>query len=153
MTEQDPQGIYVLAGPNGAGKSSVVGTTLLSRGATFFDPDEYTRTLLSRDASLSEAEANSDAWHAMVRLLVRAIDERRSFVFETTLGGSTIAGHLQRAAAEGLDVRIWYVALASPELHIERVRLRVAAGGVATPSRPPRSVRGTTAAECTSSSF
>jgi predicted ABC-type ATPase len=36
---------------------------------------------------------------------------------------------LSDAAAQGFEVRIWYVGLASPELHIERVRNRVRAGG------------------------
>lgn len=36
---------------------------------------------------------------------------------------------LRQAVAEGLQVRVWYAGLATPELHITRVRARVAAGG------------------------
>ena len=36
---------------------------------------------------------------------------------------------LENAAEAGLEVRVWYVALESPELHIDRVRRRVAKGG------------------------
>jgi predicted ABC-type ATPase len=36
---------------------------------------------------------------------------------------------LQEALASGLEVRIWYVGLATPELHVARVRSRVARGG------------------------
>ena len=36
---------------------------------------------------------------------------------------------LSEAASQGFEVRIWYVGLASPDLHIERVRNRVRAGG------------------------
>src|SRR5437899_2385939 len=49
--------------------------------------------------------------------------------FETTLGGATITALLERALASGLDVRVWYVGLGSVELHLARVRARVAAGG------------------------
>ena len=42
---------------------------------------------------------------------------------------STITGLLERAAARGIEVRVWYVGLSSPELHIARVRARVAKGG------------------------
>jgi hypothetical protein len=64
-----------------------------------------------------------------VRLLERAVAERKSFAFETTLGGRTITTLLDRAASAGLEVRIWYVGLQNPAQHIERVRARVAHGG------------------------
>lgn len=44
-------------------------------------------------------------------------------------GGGTIPGLLLEAANVGLPVRIWYVGLASVDLHLERVRARVARGG------------------------
>ena len=46
-----------------------------------------------------------------------------------TQGGATITALLERALASGLDVRVWYVGLGSVELHLARVRARVAAGG------------------------
>ena len=52
------------------------------------------------------------------------IATRSTFAIETTLGGETITGLLLRALAEGLEARIWYVGLATPELHIARVRAR-----------------------------
>ena len=36
---------------------------------------------------------------------------------------------LHRALSEKIEVRVWYAGLANPELHIARVRSRVAAGG------------------------
>lgn len=100
-----------------------------SAGVSFYNPDEVARRARSMDASLSTAEANVLAWQEGKRLLLRAINERLVFAFETTLGGSTITSLLEDALAEGIDVRIWYVGLTSPELHIERVRARVARGG------------------------
>jgi predicted ABC-type ATPase len=64
-----------------------------------------------------------------VRLLERAIAERCDFAFETTLGGKTITGLLERALSSGIEVRVWYVGLDTPERHIARVRARVARGG------------------------
>jgi predicted ABC-type ATPase len=69
------------------------------------------------------------SWKEGYDALRRAIDHGESFTFETTLGGKSIARELHRAAAAGLEVCIWYVGLASPELHIQRVRARVARGG------------------------
>ena len=121
--------IYVLAGTNGAGKSSIAGATFRRRGVEAFDPDAAARLILARLPGLSQVEANSAAWHQGKRLLERAIAERASFAFETTLGGATITALLERALASGLDVRVWYVGLGSVELHLARVRARVAAGG------------------------
>lgn len=121
--------ITVLAGTNGAGKSSIGGALLRQRGGDYFNPDEAARRFRDLDSSLSQADANSLAWHEGTRLLERAIENRRSFMFETTLGGRTIARLLERAIESALEVKIWYAGLETPELHIERVRARVARGG------------------------
>jgi predicted ABC-type ATPase len=98
-------------------------------GADYFNPDEATTRILAANPGITTAEANSAAWHQGKRLLERAIAERLDFAFETTLGGHTISALLQNALAAGIDVRIWFVGLSSPELHIARVRARVARGG------------------------
>ncbi len=121
--------IYVLAGTNGAGKSSLGGAMFLETGAEYFNPDEAALRFCAVDPGMTQEEANSAAWRQGKRLLERAISDRLDFAFETTLGGHTIAALLHRALSEKIEVRIWYVGLASPELHIARVRSRVAAGG------------------------
>lgn len=121
--------IYVLGGANGAGKSSVGGAMFLESGAEYFNPDDAALRFRSVNPGMTQEEANSAAWRQGKRLLERAIAERLDFAFETTLGGRTIAALLDRALSEKIEVRIWYVGLASPELHIARVRSRVAAGG------------------------
>jgi predicted ABC-type ATPase len=121
--------IYVLAGTNGAGKSSLGGAMFLETGAEYFNPDEAALRFRSTNPGMTREEANSAAWRQGKRLLERAISERLDFAFETTLGGHTIAGLLHQALSEKIEVRIWYVGLATPELHIARVRSRVAAGG------------------------
>jgi predicted ABC-type ATPase len=128
-TKRAPACITVLAGTNGGGKSSIAGAMLRSAGGDYFNPDEAARRIRARDPSLSIPEANGVAWREGRRLLERAIDGRRSFAFETTLGGETMTERLERAAAAGLEIRVWYLALESPELHLARVRARVARGG------------------------
>jgi predicted ABC-type ATPase len=121
--------IYVLAGTNGAGKSSIAGAMLLRQRVEYFNPDEAARRIRAANPGISQTQANGAAWHEGKRLLERAIAERLDFAFETTLGGRTITALLERAAARGFEVRIWYVGLNGPELHIARVRARVAKGG------------------------
>jgi predicted ABC-type ATPase len=121
--------IYVLAGTNGAGKSSVGGAMFRESGAEYFNPDEAAQRFRSTNPGMTQEEANSAAWRQGKRLLERAISERLDFAFETTLGGQTIAALLDQALSEKIEVRIWYVGLATPELQIARVRSRVASGG------------------------
>lgn len=106
-----------------------MGALLLQNGVEFFDPDHAARRILSANPGISQAEANAAAWHEGKRLLERAIAEKLDFAMETTLGGKTIANLLDKALSEGIEVRIWYVGLDGVELHIARVRKRVARGG------------------------
>jgi predicted ABC-type ATPase len=102
-------------------------------GSEYFNPDEAARRILIANPSLTQSEANSLAWHEGKRLLERAIAERCNFAFETTLGGHTITRLLDNALSAGIEVRIWYVSLRSPELHIARVQARAARGGHSIP--------------------
>lgn len=122
-------GLFVLAGTNGAGKSSIGGEALRRVGVEFFNPDAVAQRIRALQPMASQEQANSLAWHAGRRLLEQAIVDKRNFAIETTLGGATVTGLLERAADAGLQVRIWYVGLATPELHLARVRARVARGG------------------------
>lgn len=108
-----PPTITVIAGVNGAGKSSVAGAALREQGGDYHNPDEVTRAYLAR--GLSEAKANSRAWHRGCFALTRAVNEGRDFTFETTLGGNTMTELLMRAARDGMRIRMIYVGLASAE--------------------------------------
>jgi predicted ABC-type ATPase len=130
VTEADDAAcIFVLAGTNGAGKSSIGGAMLRACGANYFNPDEATRAILAAHPDVALSAANALAWQEGKRLLERAIDERLTFVFETTLGGKSITALLERAAASGQELRIWYAGLSTPEAHVARVRARVEKGG------------------------
>lgn len=119
--------IFVLAGVNGAGKSSVGGALLRQHGLDWFNPDAYARELV-RELRMDVGEANARAWEYGKRSLEAAIANRSNHAFETTLGGTTIRGLLATAAATHSIVML-YCGLASPELHVARVALRVAHGG------------------------
>jgi len=111
---------------------------LIARGTEYFNPDEAAARIRTADPSISQEEAQSAAWRHGKRLLERVIAERLDYAFETTLGGNTIPALLEKALAEGIEVRIWYVGLASAEVHIARVRSRVAHGGHDIPERKIR---------------
>ena len=119
----------MLAGVNGAGKSSIGGAAIRHFDGEYYNPDEAARALMAARPGMKQSEANAAAWHQGRRLLERAVTEGLDFSFETTLGGSTLSRLLELAAEKGAEVHVMYIGLASPELHIARVRARVRAGG------------------------
>jgi predicted ABC-type ATPase len=121
--------LFVLAGPNGGGKSTLGGAALRESGADYFNPDEEARAIRLANPAIPERAANGAAWQHGRQLLEQAISARQNYAFETTLGGTTITALLMEAAAGGVALHIWFVALATPELHIARVRARKAQGG------------------------
>ena len=125
--------IFVLVGCNGAGKSSIGGQAFHAAGIPYFNPDLAAREAIStartHGRTMTRGEANAWAWNEGVARLRRAIAERGNYALETTLGGDTIVGLLLEAAAAGLKVNVWFVGLDSVELHVTRVRQRVARGG------------------------
>lgn len=121
--------ILVLAGVNGAGKSSIGGEFAQMPGTFFYNPDTIAARIRGLHPDISATLANAHAWQIGKSLLEGAIDAGRDYRFETTLGGRTITELLVKASRAGHRVHVWFCGLASPELHIERVRRRVACGG------------------------
>jgi predicted ABC-type ATPase len=128
MVSRPPQ-LQVIAGVNGAGKSSIIGAAIRDFGGDYYNPDEAARAMTAADPGLDLVEANAAAWLHGKEELERAIAEGLDFAFETTLGANTMPRKIEEAAAAGFEVRVWFVGLASAELHIARVRLRVSKGG------------------------
>ena len=121
--------ITVLAGVNGAGKSTIMGAYVRNRGGEYFNPDEVARSLIKNNSSLTQNEANSQAWKMGYQQLLNAIEADHDYTFETTLGGNSICKSLHEAIDKGREVQIIYCMLNSPELHIQRVIERVSKGG------------------------
>ncbi len=119
--------LYVLAGVNGAGKSSIGGHLLTRAGLAWFNPDTFARELVAATGG-DQTTANAAAWTEGQRRLDEALAGGQHFAFETTLGGRSVAARLQKAS-QTHDVLVWFCGLASPGLHLARVRARVAAGG------------------------
>jgi predicted ABC-type ATPase len=114
---------------NGAGKSSLGGAAFRAAGGEYYNPDEAARRIREARPGLSQHDANGLAWQQGVRLLERAIEQRLTYAFETTLGAATIPRMLAQAASAGAEVRVWYVGLDSVERNIARVKARVRRGG------------------------
>ena len=113
--------IQVLAGVNGAGKSSIGGSAIRANGQHWYNPDEIARVMMARYPQRDPDDVDAEVWREGLHRLQAAIRDDTDFTFETTLGGNTITDTLWDGILLGVDVRIWYCGLESPELHIERV--------------------------------
>lgn len=124
-----PARLYVLAGVNGAGKSSLGGAALQASGAEFFNPDIAAARLREQQPGLSASQANGLAWTLGRQGLERALAGGLTYAFETTLGGNSIVRLLLAGARSGAEIHLWFAGLATPELHLRRIKARVQAGG------------------------
>lgn len=128
--------IVVAAGTNGAGKSTIVQPFIEAAGGNYFNPDLYARALVQGGVSIGDA--NAQAWTRGFEQLRDSVEFGGGYAFETTLGGHSIAFELMRGLAFQRRVMILYVGLASADLHLRRVRERVARGGH---DIPPEKIR------------
>ena len=119
--------LVVIAGPNGAGKSTAAPFLLKqAMGILEFVNADQIAAGLSAYAPETVAFA---AGRIMLKRLHDLATSQASFAFESTLSSRTFAPFLARCKSQGYRVKLFYVALPSPELAINRVALRVRLGG------------------------
>ena len=121
--------LYVLAGVNGAGKSSIGGAMFRASGADYYNPDEAARALIAANPGLEQMKANAAAWRQGKRLLERAIRNASISRSRPRSAEAPCRGSLAEAASQGIEVRVWYVGLASPECTSSGCAHRVRLGG------------------------
>jgi len=121
--------LIVYAGPNGAGKSTLrdIGDDLVE---VVIDPDRIAREISLQATAAIQIEAG----RAAIKLFRRSVSEGKTISLETTLSGQTILLRMADAKRAGYLVELRYVALASAEIHINRVEQRVLKGGHDIPS-------------------
>jgi len=114
----------ILGGPNGSGNSSAYAKLQLD--GAWINADEIAKQLTgSRDGRAAAMAAG----RAAIMKIREIIETRQSFVFETTLSSQPSINLMSDAKAAGYYVGLYYVALDSVELNIERVQRRVEKGG------------------------
>ena len=114
----------VVAGPNGSGKSTLTSSSPVAGTANLIDPDAIARRL----NPAHPAAAIPAAREAILRSK-NFLETNESFTLETTLAGHGAMSLIRQAKAANYRTFLVYVSLGDPDLHIERVRLRVSRGG------------------------
>src|ERR1700761_5342526 len=128
--------IYVIAGPNGAGKSTMA-QVLLSEEfhcAEFVNADVIARGL----SAFNPQGAALEAGRVMLHRLNELARERVDFAFETTLASRSFAPWLRKRQEEGYRFNLFFAWLPHPDMAVNRVAARVAAGGHNVPEADVR---------------
>lgn len=123
--ETHPQ-VIIVGGPNGSGKSTIarklVPADVIARGLS----------------AANSAAVAFQAGRIMLARLQELAESRTSFAFETTLSARTYASWIGRLCDDGWIFRLIFVTLRNADLAVERVGLRVAAGGHSIPEQDIR---------------
>lgn len=126
---------YILfAGCNGAGKSTLFQTCHSLQQIPRVNVDEIVRG----NGSWKNPEDLFRAGLQAVRMIRRYLENGISFTQETTLCGRSIIHNIHKAKANGYEVTIYYVGIASESLALERIRHRVENGGHGIPEEDVR---------------
>nr|WP_020475404.1 zeta toxin family protein [Zavarzinella formosa] len=134
MPPEEPL-VVILGGINGAGKTTASEMLLGNkRSMPFVNTDAIARGLNAFAPERSAIQAGQ----IMLARLNDLADKKASFAFESTLSGRTYISFLRRLQTEGYRVELCYFWLPSPEMSIERVRLRVKSGGHHIPAETIR---------------
>lgn len=124
--------VVVIAGPNGAGKSTAA-PFLLKEALGILEFVNADQIAAGLSAYAPETVAFS-AGRIMLKRLQDLVAAHVSFAFESTLSSRSFAPFLASCKAKGYRVEVFYVALPSAELAVNRVALRVKLGGHNVPT-------------------
>jgi len=118
--------LYIIAGCNGAGKTTASFTLLpeMLDCEEFINADEIARGLSPFNPDKSAIEAG----RIMLKKIDYLIKNKKDFAFETTLATKSYVKTIDFAKKHDYQVTLIFYWLESPELAIERVKLRVSEG-------------------------
>ena len=131
MTGAERPTFWVVAGPNGSGKSSLYGNTdieAFDQSVWIINPDVLTRRLQQVE-NLPLDRANIEAVTRIETWLEASIRAHQTVGVETVLSTDKYRRLVVAAKERQFEFRLIFVMVQSPELSIQRVRLRVSKGG------------------------
>jgi len=119
--------LYIISGCNGAGKTTASYTILpeMLDCNEFVNADEIAKGLSPFNPNKVAIKAGRLMLTRITELLESGVD----FAFETTLSTRSYVNTVKKAQEKGYLVTVLYFWLNSPELAVERVRIRVKEGG------------------------
>lgn len=128
MTIKKKPVVPVFAGPNGSGKTTV--TKSISTVGTYVNADD-----LRKEFNLTDI----DAAHAADLLRNELLNKSADFSFETVLSTERNLLLMQKAKAQGYEVKCIYVLTCDENINVLRVKERYKSGGHDVPEDKIRS--------------
>ena len=131
MTLPDRPAFWIVAGPNGSGKSSLYGNTEIEafdQSVWIINPDLLTRRIQDVER-LPLAKANLEAVIRIEAWLEASIRAHQTVGVETVLSTDKYRRLVDEAKRRQFEFRLIFVMLTSPDLNVQRVRMRVMEGG------------------------
>ncbi|MDR1116337.1 MAG: zeta toxin family protein [Tannerella sp.] len=121
--------LYIISGCNGAGKTTASYAILpeMLNCREFVNSDEIAKGLSPFNADTMAVAV--EASRIMYRRIRELIEMAETFALETTLASRSIAKLAKNAQSKSYNVTLLYFWLNTPDLAVERVKNRVAAGG------------------------
>lgn len=124
-----PLQLYVLCGPNGAGKSTL-SETFVPPGTDIFDGDRE-MALLRHQYPMTDSGTLYEAANGIIfdKRKENAITSGSDFAFETNFRTAQVMESVRQFRDAGYETRMIFIGLPSIEASIDRVNMRVKAGG------------------------
>ena len=119
--------LYIISGCNGSGKTTASYSLLpeLLECSEFVNSDEFAKHL----SPFAPESAYITASRFMMKKIAYLFDRRADFCLESTLATRSLIKMVRKAQSQGYFVTVLYFWLNSPDMAVERVAKRVAAGG------------------------
>jgi predicted ABC-type ATPase len=132
----DKPKFWIVAGPNGSGKSSIYTDTDIEDfgGSVWIINPDLLTARIQQIEGLRPRAANIAAVTRIYSWLGASIAAHQTIGVETVLSTDKYRKLVVAAKAHGFEVRLIYILLRSPELGVERVKLRVGKGGHHVPT-------------------
>jgi len=131
LKKSNPPTLWIVAGPNGSGKSTLYSNANIEgfgRSIWIINPDLLAERIRTNE-KMPLLQANGEALTRIQHWLNASINAYQTIGVETVLSTDKYQTLVTQAKDRGFEIRLLYVTLRTPQMNVERVRLRVAAGG------------------------
>ncbi|MCM8535463.1 MAG: zeta toxin family protein [Lentisphaeraceae bacterium] len=117
--------LYIVAGANGSGKTTFSKSLKKRLGINFINADEIAKDQDPNNTTGGELKAGREFF----RQIQHEIQNKNSFIIESTLSGKYLLRLIEQVKVNGYSVEIIYIFLENPTVCIERIKERVLNGG------------------------